>query len=204
MIEINTLYSAASVLLGFQVAAMGFRLKAELEKSRHDIMWLNCSDMMNIFGMVITSLTFVAPTLFKCQAFTEACVAVGVILIASFPLSLMGHYDIYPSNTTGHRIPNKDGYLKYVTSQEATCIGFFLSLIICYDIAIASTRGKNDSSAYWFAGLTGSICLCVMPWRSTEEVELGAWNCCLLTVARGFSWMNREAWAVNEKTAGTV
>ena len=86
-IKLDTLLSAAAVLLGFQITTMGLRLQAELQKSRHDIMSLNCSDALNIAGMLTTVIPFVPPTLATCNAQTEGCVAVGVILSGAFALS---------------------------------------------------------------------------------------------------------------------
>mmetsp|Transcript_24550 Transcript_24550/g.48787 ORF Transcript_24550/g.48787 Transcript_24550/m.48787 type:complete len:220 (-) Transcript_24550:940-1599(-) len=176
-IELDTLLSSAAVLLGFQITAMGLRLQAELQKSRDDIMWLNCSDALNIAGMLTTVIAFVAPTLATCNALTEGCVAVGVILSGAFALSLMGHYDIYPSNRTGRRIPTPDGYLKYCTEQEAVCIALTAAIILAYDAALSLLRGSDDNSAYVFSAANGLVCVLAFPWRSKEDVEQGIYSC---------------------------
>jgi hypothetical protein len=91
-------WSAAAVLLGFQLAAFTWRLQRELKMAAAgEITWLPLADMVNLVAFVVVAGgVFVLPILgVSDRALPRNALGLGVLLLAFYPFALLGHYELY-------------------------------------------------------------------------------------------------------------
>lgn len=97
-LTLGEVWSAAAVLLGFQLAAFTLRLQRELAMtSRGEVTWLPLADMVNLVSFVVVAGgVFVLPILgVSAQGLPRHALGLGVLLLACYPFALIGHYELY-------------------------------------------------------------------------------------------------------------
>jgi hypothetical protein len=100
--QISDIWTAAGVLLGFQVTSFAWRFTREAEVGETgDLTWLPLADILNLASMtVLMAGVFVLPILglvnfdFGIHSF-----GLALLLFAGHPFALAGHYDMYNRKT---------------------------------------------------------------------------------------------------------
>lgn len=114
--NLSTIWSAAGVLVGFQVAAFTLRINREIDVGdKGDITWLPLADMLNMFSLAMTTIgVFLAPVAGLGSVDSVAKVfGLSVILLTGYPFALAGHYEMFSSGTRTHT---------WLPFQEKVCI----------------------------------------------------------------------------------
>jgi hypothetical protein len=105
-IDLGSLWAAAGVLLGLQLAAFTLRVSREIAVGgTGDSTWLPLADGVNVVSLVVTSFgVFVAPVLhLGGSGLPTMAFGLGVLLLAGYPFALAGHYDMFNPNTHARR-----------------------------------------------------------------------------------------------------
>lgn len=96
-LEFVQLWTAAGVLIGFQISSFGWRISREADVDEAVSTWLPPADIVNLFSMMITALgVFILPILGLIN--TEvSLLAFGfaMLLFVGYPFALAGHYDMF-------------------------------------------------------------------------------------------------------------
>ena len=98
LMELQPLWTAAVVLAGFQIAALTWRIRREIEmEDKGEQTWVTCAD-----GFVVASLfvliggVFCGPALGVVKDDLAAKLfGLALVLFACAPLVLAGHYNLY-------------------------------------------------------------------------------------------------------------
>jgi hypothetical protein len=96
-IKMGEVWTAAAVLIGFQVTVFLWRLQRELELARRKgPNWFPPADYLNLFSLLTASLVLVLPTIIPAMAARGAArvLALSVILFVGYPFALVGHYGL--------------------------------------------------------------------------------------------------------------
>ncbi|GHO51369.1 hypothetical protein [Ktedonospora formicarum] len=101
-IQLSDLWTAAGILLGFQVTSFAARVNREIsigEKER--ITWLPPADIVNLFSMFVLVIgIYILPVLgFANQKFITYAFGLAVLLFIGYPFALAAHYDMYNRKT---------------------------------------------------------------------------------------------------------
>ncbi len=107
-----SLWTVSAVVLGFQIAALAWRLKRELEmEEAGKPTWIPIPDAMVFLSMLIlVGGVFLAPILGDIDAnLTLRLFGLSLVILASTPVVLAGHYDLFR---------RKKGCRGWVTTQE--------------------------------------------------------------------------------------
>jgi hypothetical protein len=102
-IQISDIWTAAGILIGFQVASFSWRVSREVSVAqKEDLTWLPPADIVNLASMIVTVIgVFVLPTLGLVDlTFTLRSFGLAVLIFAGYPFALAGHYDMYNNKTT--------------------------------------------------------------------------------------------------------
>lgn len=97
-IEVKDLWTAAGVLLGFQITAFSWRITQESRLAKEgELVWLPPADYLNLLAMLVTVVgVFVAP-LFEAVDASRARVLFGLaaLLFVGHAFALAGHYELF-------------------------------------------------------------------------------------------------------------
>lgn len=130
-IQVNDLWTAGGILLGFQLTSFHFRLSRELKfRDEGDVTWLPWADLFTLISMVIMVLCiFLLPLLGLGAQFATNAFGVSLILFATYPFALAGHYELFTAKDKSAR---KGGQCPF---EEKVVLAVTLVLIICYEAA---------------------------------------------------------------------
>ena len=137
-IQLADIWTAAGVLIGFQVTSFVWRISREVEVGKEgDITWLPPSDILNLLSMVVVMVgVFVLPILGLADMnFIKITFGLAVLLFVSHPFALAGHYDMYNNKT-----PRS---LLYFPLQEKVVIAITTILVIIYIVLAITLRSGN-------------------------------------------------------------
>lgn len=124
--QVGELWTAAGVLLGFQVAAFLMRLGREIAVGdRYSVTWMPPSDFLNLGSMVVTAIgVFILPLLGWTALETNARLfGLALLLFVGYPFALAGHYDMY------NRKPRTG---VYCTRQEIVAVTVVGAVVLLY------------------------------------------------------------------------
>jgi hypothetical protein len=96
------IWTAAGVLLGFQVTSFTWRVSREVEVGKSgDLTWLPVADALNLASMLTTVVgVFVFPILDLADInFSKNAFGLAALLFIGYPFALAGHYEMYNKNT---------------------------------------------------------------------------------------------------------
>ena len=137
-IQFADIWTAAGVLIGFQVTTFVWRISREVNVGEQkDITWLPPADILNLSSMVVAMVgVFVLPILDLVGVnFMKFSFGLAVLLFISYPFALAGHYDMYNNKT-------QRSFL-YFPSQERVVVIITTILVISYLIFAIITRSGN-------------------------------------------------------------
>ena len=137
-IQLADIWTAAGVLIGFQVTSFVWRISREVEVGKEgDFTWLPPSDILNLLSMVVVMVgVFVLPILGLADMnFIKIAFGLAVLLFVSHPFALAGHYDMYNNKT-----PRS---LLYFPLQEKVVIAITTILVIIYIVLAITLRSGN-------------------------------------------------------------
>lgn len=133
MVTQGNIWTAAGVLLGFQLAAFQFRLKRELDMAdRQDFpVWLPFADMLNLAAFVVVAGgVYALPILGASNpALPRDALGLGVVMLAFYPFALVGHYKLFTE-----RGPVQRG--KCPWEELVVLIGAVLAVIVYLVVAL--------------------------------------------------------------------
>jgi hypothetical protein len=128
-IQLPDLWTAAGILLGFQVTSFAARVNREIAVGEQkNITWLPLADILNLFSMLVLVVgIFLLPVLgFVDQQFMRYAFGLAVLLFIGYPFALAGHYDMYNNKT-------KRSY-QYFPFQEKVVVAVIAVSVITYVI----------------------------------------------------------------------
>jgi hypothetical protein len=128
-IQLPDLWTAAGILLGFQVTSFAARVNREIAVGeKEDITWLPPADIMNLFSMLVLVVgIFILPVLgFAGREFMRYAFGLAMLLFIGYPFALAGHYDMYNKKT-------RRSY-RYFPFQEKVVVTVIAVLAIAYVI----------------------------------------------------------------------
>jgi hypothetical protein len=126
-IALSDLWTAAGVLLGFQVTAFAWRVSHEAEVAdRGDVSWIPPADYLNLSAMVVTAIgCFVLPSIGMVSVlFAAKVLGLGVVLLVGHSFCLAAHYELFNRRT-------KRSY-RYFPLQERVAFATVTSLSLVY------------------------------------------------------------------------
>jgi len=103
MVELKDIWTAAGVLLGFQITVFVMRLQREIAVGdRGDLTWLVPTDYLNLAGIVVLSFgVFVIPLVETGgQVFALRAFGLAVIFFVGYVFGLAGHYELFNPRTS--------------------------------------------------------------------------------------------------------
>ena len=128
------LWTVAAVLLGFQMAALAWRLNREVYmEERVGITWLTLADYMVYFSiLMLVGGVFVAP-IFGGVPFPWAVWLLGLSLVifAATPPVIAGHYNLYPYKPR----TRKPRHRNRTTAQEKRAFCIVSVVVVVYFLA---------------------------------------------------------------------
>lgn len=130
-IQLADIWTAAGVLIGFQVTLFVWRISREVEVGKEgDITWLPPADILNLLSMVIAIAgVFVLPILDLANVnVIKFSFGLAVLLFVSYPFALAGHYDMYNNKTTRSFL--------YFPMQEKVVVAITAILVILYIVFV--------------------------------------------------------------------
>lgn len=126
-IELTDIWTAAGVLIGFQITSFVWRISREVEVAKKgDLTWLPPADILNLISMAVAMVgVFVFPILGLVDLnFIRFSFGLAVLLFIGYPFALAGHYDMY-NNKTGRS-------MSYFPFQEKVVVAIMTILVIIY------------------------------------------------------------------------
>jgi hypothetical protein len=162
-IEIKDVWTAAAVLIGFQVTGFLWRLQREMEMAkRRKTNWFPPADYLNLFSLLATVLVFVLPiTSLASSRAAATLLGLSVILFGGYPFALVGHYGLL-FNRGRPRLPGE-----YVTLQEGIAVAMTFLAASLYLACRISLHFNLDSATsegavarlnrIWHASLTKDL-----------------------------------------------
>jgi hypothetical protein len=120
------LWTAAGVLLGFQVTAYIMRLSREIAVGdKNMVTWMPPSDFLNLGSMLMTTIgVFILPLLGWATIDTSARLfGFALLLFVGYPFALAGHYDMYNQKP-------RSGV--YCTKQEMVALIVVGTIVLLY------------------------------------------------------------------------
>jgi len=98
-VTLGNIWSAAAVLLGFQLAAFTWRLQRELtmESGGVETVWFPLADWLNLVAFVVVAGgVFLLPVLgVSNRTLPRDAFGLGVVILAFYPFALVGHYKLF-------------------------------------------------------------------------------------------------------------
>ena len=126
------IWTAAGVLLGFQVTSFLWRIGQEAGTgAKGDITWLPPADMLNLLAMSVLAIgVFVAPLMGAISlAATRLVLGLSVLLFVGHSFALAGHYELYNRHT-----PRSFDYFplqeKIAVAATLTVVGAYIGIAI--------------------------------------------------------------------------
>lgn len=126
-IELSEIWTAAGVLLGFQVTSFAWRIAHEVRVADEgDISWIPPADYLNLVAMLATVLgVFVAPVLRLASIdAAQMLFGLGAILFVGHAIALAGHYELFNPKTART--------YQYFPLQEKLIVAAVLGMSIAY------------------------------------------------------------------------
>ncbi|MCZ7385475.1 MAG: hypothetical protein O8C63_12120 [Candidatus Methanoperedens sp.] len=126
-IELVDIWTAAGVLIGFQVTSFVWRVSREVEVGKKgDLTWLPPADILNLISMAVAMVgVFVLPILGLADLiFIRFSFGLAVLLFVGYPFALAGHYDMYNNKT--------ERSMLYFPPQEKVVVTIMTILVIAY------------------------------------------------------------------------
>ena len=126
-LQLIDIWTAAGVLLGFQVTSFAWRVSREVQAGeKDDLTWLPPADLLNLLSMTVIVIgVFVGPILFCADMkFVQSSFGLALLLFVGYPFALTGHYDMFNNKT-------KRSYC-YFTFQEKVVVIIVAILVIGY------------------------------------------------------------------------
>jgi hypothetical protein len=122
-IELVDIWTAAGVLIGFQVTSFVWRVSREVDVG---ITWLPPADILNLISMAVAMVgVFVFPILGLADLnFIRFSFGLAVLLFVGYPFALAGHYDMYNNKTSRS--------YSYFPLQEKVVVAIITILVIAY------------------------------------------------------------------------
>jgi hypothetical protein len=128
-LDLKDIWTAAAVLMGFQLATVSWRLNREMDVQLRSggPNWLPPADYLYLLSLLVTALgVFVLPILnWIPLPFAERLLGISVILFAGYPFALFAHYTFLFQGPV--MMPGL-----FVTWQEITAIGVTLFISAVY------------------------------------------------------------------------
>ena len=124
--QATDLWTAAGVLLGFQVAIFQMRLSREIAVGDEGMRtWMPPSDVLNLGSMVVTAIgVFILPILgWVGINMAMRLFGLALLLFVGYPFALAGHYDMY------NRQPRTG---VYCTRQEKAVLVVAMTIVLVY------------------------------------------------------------------------
>ncbi len=130
--ELVQLWTAAGVLIGFQISSFGWRISREVEVSGSDgavSTWLPPADILNLISMMITaSGVFILPILgLISNEVSHLAFGFAMLLFVGYPFALAGHYDMYNKGRRSfHYFPRQE---KIVVAIIAVAAAGYIAIV---------------------------------------------------------------------------
>jgi hypothetical protein len=127
-LTLQTLWSAAGVVAGFQVAAFTWRITREIKMSdERESVWLPLADLLNLLSLGLTLIGVFAATALGLvgMGFTRLIFGWSVVLLACWPMAVAGHYELFNRRPRQRPAP-------YATRQEVLAVGAAVLLSAVY------------------------------------------------------------------------
>ncbi len=138
-VGISELWTAAGVLLGFQVTSFLWRIAQEVDvASRDDICWLPPADLVNLAGMlVLVAGVFLAPILaIGDESVPLRAFGLAAVLFVGHCFALAGHYELFNNRT-------KRSFI-YFPFQEKVVVGLLGAIVALYFVAVWSAPQRSS------------------------------------------------------------
>ena len=119
---------AAVVVLGFQMAALAWRLHREVYmEERCQRIWFTAADVLTYLSLLILiGSVFVLPAFVEVRTTTtEKWFGLSLVIFASTPLVLAGHYNLFAQS-------NKTKGRDRLTGQETWALSVTIAVVIAY------------------------------------------------------------------------
>ena len=129
--ELKDVWTAAAVLMGFQLTGFAWRLAREMEVDQAGgVNWVPPADYLNLASLVATAFgVFVLPITGLISPDVAECVfGFAVVLFAGYPFALLAHYSLLFNR--GTRLPGK-----YSTKQERLVVASTILAAVLYLLA---------------------------------------------------------------------
>lgn len=126
--NVYRLWTVGAVLLGFQMAALAWRLKRELRMmALCELTWLTWADRMVYLSVVVLVVgVFIAPVLGDVPSDWVAwLLGLALIIFAATPPVIAAHYELYGA-------PHRPSTRPPVTTQEKQALGVVWTFIVAY------------------------------------------------------------------------
>ena len=125
------LLQAAVVVLGFQMVALAWRLHREVYmEERSERIWFTAADVLTYLSLlVLIGSVFVLPAFVEVRTTTtEKWFGLSLVIFASTPLVLAGHYNLFVQS-------KKSGGRDRLTGQEMWALAVVIAAVIAYLVA---------------------------------------------------------------------
>jgi hypothetical protein len=125
-VDLGSLWTAAGVLIGFQVTALMWRITREVSVGDEDrLTWLPPADMINLISLVVTMIgIFIIPSLgYGSLSLVKKSFGLSVLLLTGYPFALIGHYDLFGT---------KGRSWDYFTKQEKVVVSILAAAAAFY------------------------------------------------------------------------
>ncbi len=126
-LEFKDLWTAGGVLLGFEVAALSWRVTQESKRgAQNDITWLPPADFLNLLAMGSTAVgIFILPALDMLTVRAVRLVfGLSALLFVGHAFAIVGHYDMY-----NWRTPRS---MNYFPCQEKVAVAATVLAVLGY------------------------------------------------------------------------
>ena len=134
-IQLSDIWTAAGVLIGFQVTSFAWRVSREVEIGENsDLTWLPPADILNLISLLIASIGVFALPISGLADLNIIKLSFGlaVLLFVRYAFALAGHYDMYNNRTRRSKL--------YFPFQERIVIIIVTILAIAYIILAVIPR----------------------------------------------------------------
>jgi hypothetical protein len=161
MSEVGDMVTVASIVAGFGVAMLFFRIQRELHMQKeHEGIWIPWADRLLIGATLISLLLVIIPSVVLPQAsplkvmLPAAASSASVVMVAGYIPAILAHYRlILGQGRTGPRVNPEPGEKRVVWTTVALAIIAFLAAIA---VRIAfSTPNKLPSG--FVKGISGIL-----------------------------------------------